>query len=162
MVNEIVNNSISIIELITIIVQCLLCSIGLLTNSFLAITICRSPKLKIGFCGILLLILSLIECAAQCSILFLPTFLALTRIQIPLIICFYAEFYGPYSQALIPIISLLISIDRLISILIPIRYKMMTNNEKRIYIILLVLLPFIILLYLPFKMHDFALNNFDK
>uniref|UniRef100_A0A915P0V7 G-protein coupled receptors family 1 profile domain-containing protein n=1 Tax=Meloidogyne floridensis TaxID=298350 RepID=A0A915P0V7_9BILA len=121
MENEITDNSISIIELITIIVQCFLCSVGLLSNSFLALTIFRSPKLKIGCCGILLLILALTECVAQCSVLFLPTFLTLTRIQIPLIICFYAEFYGPYSQALIPIISLLISIDRLISILLPIR-----------------------------------------
>ncbi|CAK5089063.1 unnamed protein product [Meloidogyne enterolobii] len=159
---EITDNSISIIELITIIVQCLLCSVGLLSNSLLALTIFRSPKLKVGCCGILLLILALTECVAQCSVLFLPTFLALTRIQIPLIICFYAEFYGPYSQALIPIISLLISIDRLISILLPIRYKMMSNNEKQIYITFLVLLPAIILLYLPFEMHNFTMKNFNK
>ncbi|CAK5019980.1 unnamed protein product [Meloidogyne enterolobii] len=162
METEITDNSISIIELITIIVQCLLCSIGLLSNSLLALTIFRSPKLKVGCCGILLLILALTECVAQCSVLFLPTFLTLTRIQIPLIICFYAEFYGPYSQALIPIISLLISIDRLISILLPIRYKMMSNNEKQIYITFLILLPAIILLYLPFEMHNFTLKNFNK
>ena len=75
-----------------------------------------------GCCGILLLILALSECIAQCSVLFLPTILTLNRIRIPLIVCFYAEFYGPYSQALIPIISLLISIDRLYSILLPLRY----------------------------------------
>jgi hypothetical protein len=67
------------------------------------------------------MLLATFDFIAEFSVATLPTFLTLTGITIPLWTCFFVGSYGNYTFYNMNIMMLTISIDRLASMIVPIK-----------------------------------------